>query len=118
MTDVHFEQILATQLTMNRQIWAVLQQHGLTEQSQLRLDFSYIAPNKHAAEALAAFIQKQTDYDVRVELDGSFLSRKWRVEGTTQLTVVSPEILDQWVTWMVTVGKESVCDFDGWGSPV
>ena len=118
MTDAHYEQILATQLAMNRQTWAVLQQHGVTEQSQLRLDFSYNAPSKDAAEALVALIKDQTDYDVRAESSGSFLRRKWRVEGTTQKTAISPEILDQWVRWMVTAGKERVCDFDGWGTPV
>jgi hypothetical protein len=118
MTDAHYEQILATQLAMNRQTWAVLQQHGVTEQSQLRLDFSYNAPSKDAAEALVALLKDQTDYEVRVESSGSFLRRKWRVEGTTQKTAVSPQILDQWVDWMVTAGKERVCDFDGWGTPV
>jgi hypothetical protein len=118
MTDAHYEQILATQLAMNLQTWAVLQQHGVTEQSQLRLDFSYNAPSKDAAESLVLLLKDQTDYDVRAESSGSFLRRTWRVEGTTQKTAISPEILDQWVTWMVTAGKERVCDFDGWGTPV
>ena len=118
MTDAHFEQILATQLAMNRQTWAVLQQHGVTEQSQLRLDFSYNAPSEDAAEALVALIQGQTDYDVRVESSRSFLRRRWRVEGTTQQTAVLLGILGQWVTWMVTAGRERACDFDGWGTPV
>lgn len=118
MADARFEQKLTTQLTMNRQTWAVLQQHGVTEQSQLRLDFTYNALSKDAAESLVALIQDQTDYKVRVESSGSFLRRKWRVEGTTQPTAISPEILDQWVTWMVMAGKERVCDFDGFGTPV
>jgi hypothetical protein len=118
MTDEHYKQVLAKQLAMNRQTWAVLQQHGVTEQSQLRLDFSYNAPSKDAAQTLVALIREQTDYDVRAESSGSFLRHKWRVEGTTQKTAVSPEILDQWVTWMVTAGKERLCDFDGWGTPV
>ena len=118
MPDQHYDQILATQLAMNRQTWTVLQQHGVTQQSQLRLDFSYNAPSRDAAETLIAMIHEQTDYDVRVDSSGSFLRRKWRVEGTTQPTAISPEILDQWVTWMVTAGKERVCDFDGWGTPV
>jgi hypothetical protein len=49
---------------------------------------------------------------------GSFFHRKWRVEGNTQTTAVSLEILDQWVTWMVTAGKERGCDFDGWGTQI
>lgn len=118
MPDQHYERILAKQLAMNRQTWAVLQQYGVTEQSQLRLDFSYNATSKDAAESLVELIQEQTDYNVRAESSGLFLRRKWRVEGTTQQTAVSPEVLDQWVTWMVTAGKERVCDFDGWGTPV
>jgi len=118
MSDTHYEEILAKQLAMNRETWAALQKHGITEQSQLRLDFSYNAPSRDAAETMRALIQNQTDYEVRVESDGSFLRRKWRVEGTTQKTAISLKILDQWVTWMVTAGKERACDFDGWGTSV
>jgi regulator of ribonuclease activity B len=118
MPDTHYEDTLADQLTMNRQTWAALQQHGVTEQSELRLDFSYNAPSRDDANGLRALLQEQTDYDVRVESGGSFLRRKWRVEGTTQKTAISPAILDQWVTWMVTAGKEPSCDFDGWGTSV
>ncbi len=118
MTDKHYEGILATQLAMNRHTWAALQQHGVTETSDLRLDFAYNAPSRAAAEALKSLIQEQTDYDVRVESGGSFLRRKWRVEGSTQKTTVSQDVLDQWVIWMVTAGKERACDFDGWGAQV
>jgi hypothetical protein len=118
MPDTHYEEILAKQLAMNCQAWAVLQKHGVTEQSMLRLDFSYDAPNRNAADSLRTLIQEQTDYDVRVQSGGAFFRRKWRVEGTTQKTAISPDILDQWVTWMVTAGKERHCDFDGWGSSV
>ncbi|MGO9924556.1 MAG: ribonuclease E inhibitor RraB [Isosphaeraceae bacterium] len=118
MQETHYENILANQLAMNRQIWAALQQHGVTEQSELRLDFSYNAPSRDAANGLRALLQEQTDYEVRVESDRSFLRRKWRVEGTTQKTAISPAILDHWVTWMVIAGKERSCDFDGWGTSV
>ena len=103
---------------MNRKTWVTLQKHGVTEQSQVRLDFSYNAPSREAAESMVALIKEQTDYDVRVESSGSFLRRKWRVEGATQKTAISSEILDQWVTWMVTAGKERACEFDGWGTAV
>jgi len=68
------------------------------------LEFSYNAPSRGAAEALASLVKDQTDYDVRVEAGGNFIRRKWRVEGALQKTAVSLEILDQWVTWMVTAG--------------
>jgi len=103
---------------MNRETWAALQKHGVTEDSQLRLDFFYNAPNRRAAEALVALLQEQTDYDVHAVSTGSLIHRRWRVEGATQSTSVSAEILDQWVTWMVAAGREQACEFDGWGATV
>ena len=119
MDDAHYESLLAKQLAMNQQTWAALQKHSVTEQTELRLDFSYNAPTRESAEILKAFLIEETDYDVRLESEGSILRKKWRVEGTTQNTCVSPQILDEWVTWMVIAGKEKGgCDFDGWGTSV
>jgi hypothetical protein len=118
MQETHYEGILAKQLTMNRQTWAALQQHGVTESSRLRLDFSFNAPSRESAGKLCALLQEETDYEVKVESVGSFLRRRWRVEGRTRETAVSPAILDQWVTWMVAAGKGRSCDFDGWGTSV
>jgi hypothetical protein len=117
-TDTHYENILQKQLAMNRQTWTALQEHGVTEESQLQLDFFFNAPSREGADRLCTLLQEQTDYEARVESHGSFLRRKWRVEGRTQNTAVSPAILDQWVTWMVSAGKEHSCDFDGWGTSV
>src|ERR1700722_3252200 len=114
--EAHHETMLAKQLAMNRQTWAALQKHGVTAESTLRLDFSYNSVSRDAAESLCALIREQTNYEVNVESNGSFLRRTCRVEGRSQETAVSPEILDQWVTWMVKAGKECSCDFDGWGT--
>jgi hypothetical protein len=83
MQDAHYETILAKQLVMNRQTWAALQKHGVTAESTLRLDFSYNAASRKAAESLCALLREQTDYEVNVESSGSFLRRKWQVEGRT-----------------------------------
>ncbi len=118
MRDTRYDDILERQLTMNRQTWAALQKHGVTPDSQLRLDFSYNAPTREAADKLCALLRAQTDYEVTVESARSFLRRKWQIEGKTQNMAVSPEVLDQWVTQMVSAGKEHSCDFDGWGTSV
>ncbi|HKR61788.1 MAG TPA: hypothetical protein VJS64_19030 [Pyrinomonadaceae bacterium] len=118
MRDADYDKLLAKQLAMNQQTWSTLKAHGATEQSELRLDFLYNAPNREAADALRAFLHDETDYDIRVESAGSILRRKWRVEGKTQPTTISPGILDEWVTWMVIAGKEKNCEFDGWGTEI
>ena len=111
---------LAHQLELNRVTWKTLQGHGVTEETELRLDFFYFAPGQHEAEALAGATRARTDYDVEA---GSFkqglLGRKtWTVNGTTQTAPVSLATLDEWVTRMVEWGNAHSCEFDGWGTHV
>jgi len=102
---------------MNKQTWQALQAHGVTEDTDLRLDFFYIAPREQPARALVALIERETDYDITVASNAAgFLKKNWTVRGTTKGTKVSLEILDQWVTWMVAAGAHEDCEFDGWGT--
>lgn len=111
-------EVLAQQLAMNQQSWAALQEHGVTEQTELKLDFFYVAPGESEAEGLRVFIEDETDYEVRVDSQGGFMKKKqWLVVGSTQPTKISQEILDEWVGWMVAAGFEhGGCEFDGWGT--
>src|SRR4051812_21225037 len=103
--------VLARQLAMNEQTWAALQEHGLTEESEVRLDFLYNAPNLSAANDLATFLQEETDYEIRASADS--------VGGSTQPTTLDLGKLNEWVTWMVTAGAEvGRCEFDGWGTQI
>jgi hypothetical protein len=96
---------------MNKQTWKTLQSHGVTEETELRLDFAYEAPNAEAANELAALLQAETDYDVHADASS--------VTGSTQPTRLSEAILDEWVRWMVVAGHEyGHCKFDGWGAAV
>jgi hypothetical protein len=112
------DSILEKQLALTRQTWEILRKHGVTEEKKLRLDFFYNAPSREAADQLCSLLREQTDYEVNVESSGFFLRRKWQVEGRTQEIAISPEFLDQWVTWMVTAGEERLCVFDGWGTSI
>lgn len=116
-----FDETLTRQLAMNPRTWAALQEHGVDEATELRLDFFYAAPDEAAAASLAAFLRDETDYDVTVDaVKKGMLSRKqWSVGGSTQPTRLSAEILDQWVEWMVAAGAQAgECVFDGWGAQV
>jgi len=116
--DDRHRRLLARHLVMNEETWSILVTHGVTEATELRLDFSYIAPDRASAESLEAVLKDQTDYDVRVESSGAFMRKAWSVVGSTQPTRVSNEILDRWVDWMVTAGLHQNCEFDGWGAQV
>jgi hypothetical protein len=72
MREAHYENILAKQLAMNRQTWAALQQHGVTEEIMLRLDFSYNPSSREAAEKLRFLLQEETDYELELSQAAHF----------------------------------------------
>lgn len=110
-----YESLLSQQMAFNEATWARLQDLGVTQSTMLRLDFAYEAPSESAALALRATIAGTADYDLSVEfLDAS----TWTLFGSTQPTMVSLEILNQWVDWMITAGLQHQCAFDGWGTRV
>jgi hypothetical protein len=97
----------------NAAIWAALTQAGVTEATELRLDFFYDSAGEASDAELAAFLGSETDYEV------VRTSKQYGVTGSTQPTTVTPQILDDWVRWMVLAGYEhGACKFDGWGAPV
>ena len=74
-----YQALLAKHLAMNQQTWRRLQELGVTTSTSLRLDFSYRAPERKAAEALKDLLADQTDYDVQVERSGSLPPKEWSV---------------------------------------
>jgi hypothetical protein len=118
--DGQYRALLDQQVAMNRQSWSALAARGVSTSSELRLDFAFRAPNEAAARALTSLLSDQTDYEVAVQSESAGIFRKrWSVIGHTQPTMVSPDILDQWVDWMITAGVLSGgCEFDGWGTEV
>ena len=80
------------------------------------MEFSYVAPDQASANSLKAVLDDRTDYVVRVEVGGGIFSRTCVVTGSTRPTALSPDILDQWVDWMVIAGLHQNCEFDGWGA--
>jgi len=112
--------VLEHQLSMNRETWKALEEHGVREGAELSLDFFFVAPGEEAARALATYIGAETDYEAEASsVKTGWLSKPhWGVSGSTPPTAVSPDVLDEWVTWMVAAGQAHGCEFDGWGAAV
>jgi hypothetical protein len=116
-----YEQLLELQLRANPGIWRKMREVGVDAQTQLRLAFIYLAPDEEAAQRLQTFLSEQTDYEVqsRGRPKGFFEKPEWLVLGATQPTTVTPQMLDEWVEWMVAAGAaEGPCAFDGWTSEI
>ena len=105
------EDVIAANQARSRAAWAALRRRGVTESTQLELEFFYDVRDAGAAKELGDFLRAETDYDVEIDEE--------RVTGTTQPTTFSPSILDEWVEWMVLAGYENGrCKFDGWGAEI
>jgi hypothetical protein len=112
-----YEAILAKQLAMNPATFARLESHGVKPDTELQLDFTYYAPSKEKAEKLKAVLSEY-EYAVTLKKLGLLPWSKWLVSGRTGKTTLTLEKLNQWVLWMVTAGKESESEFDGWGAEI
>ena len=106
------------QRAMNKQTWAALTARGVTTQTPLTLEFTFYARTQTTAEELKKLLAHVTDYAVDVKPDPASPDGQWVVEGHTQPTPVSPEILDEWVAWMIRAGLNYNCEFDGWGTQI
>jgi hypothetical protein len=114
--DDRFHRLLAQQLEMNPQTWAALEERGVGVQTRLVIEFSFTAPGKRKAQKLIEILGERTNFKAQLLSDGPMFKRHWRVVGHTQPAMASLDMLNDWVTFMVTLGaKNGECRFDGWG---
>jgi hypothetical protein len=119
MTEDRFHRLLAQQLEMNPKTWSALEQRGVDTQTPLVIEYSFTAPGKRPARDLVKVLRQRTNFTAEVIAEGPRLKRHWRVVGHTQPATASVEMLNDWVTFMVTLGaKNGGCRFDGWGVKV
>jgi hypothetical protein len=112
------DRITKRQLELSGATLDALRRAGLTDEKEVQIDFFFDAPDMASAKALSNHLAANDCLDLRVDRSGSFLSRKFTVVGKTYATVVTPQVLAQWLSWMVVHGIIHGCEFDGWGAEV
>jgi hypothetical protein len=118
-SDDRFQRLLAQQLEMNPRTWSALEERGVGARTLLVIEYSFTAPGRRAARELETVLRARTNFSSEVIAEGPRLKRRWRVVGHTQPATASVEMLNDWVTFMVTLGaKHGACRFDGWGVKV
>jgi hypothetical protein len=118
-SDDAFQRLLAQQLEMNPRTWAALEERGVDARTPLVIDYAFTAPGRRQAEELVTVLRARTNFASEVVAEGPRRKRRWRVVGHTQPATASVEMLNDWVTFMVTLGaRNGACRFDGWGVKV
>ncbi|MCU8238498.1 hypothetical protein M2G88_20985 [Vibrio vulnificus] len=107
-----YQSNLESQLNMLNETWDSLISNGVTNETELVLEFSYLCPNKALAIQLNNALE---NYESLIRSEG-FINRSWFVEGYSHPTTVTKDILAQWLDFMVTKGWEFQCTFDGFGA--
>lgn len=107
-----YEDNIEHQLRMLETTWEAFKENGVTEDTELVLEFVYLAPNKESATSLNGALD---NYDSSVRSEG-LLKKKWFVDGNSHPTTVSKDTLVQWLDFMVSLGWEHGCEFDGFGA--
>jgi hypothetical protein len=112
------QRLIDQQLSMAAVTLVTMRESGLTQDREIQLDFFFDAPNEEAAKALSAHLESMDCLSLSIKRTGGFFARKWVVRGKTYSTVVTAEILAQWIPWIVVQGLAHDCVFDGWGAEV
>jgi hypothetical protein len=116
--EAKVQNMIERQIEMAGATLDALRRAGLTDDKEVQIDFFFDAPNESAAQALVAHLSKNECLNLVAKKSGGFLSRKFTVTGKTHPTVVTTQILAQWIPWMVEQGVTHGCEFDGWGAEV
>jgi len=107
-----FEKYRMEHLVRMAEVWKRLVENGATEETKLDFDFNFSADNKSAVEAIQAAL---SDYVLEIKSEG-ILRRRFSISGQSGLITWSEEQLLKWVDYMIQIGNETGCEFEGCGA--
>ena len=107
-----FEEFRMGHLARTAKVWKRLVELGATEESMLDFEFSFRAKDKGSAESLKSEL---SDYLIEVTSEG-FFKKSFIVVGSSGEIAWSEEQLLKWVDYLIQVGHDTGCEFDGCGA--
>ena len=113
-SDEAYTKNRSRQLTMTPQTVAQLRNYGVTDETQLKLEYFFYTNAKQKAEVLAQRLSSlgySGHYDLSTGSKREFVITGW----TSPMKMDDKTVLD-WTASMCDLGKEHDCDFDGWGT--
>ncbi len=113
-TEEAYTQNRARQLAMTPQTVAQLRKYGVTDESQLKLEYFFYTNTKEKSAALAENLTGMgysSSYDHSASDKKQFVVTGW----TSRMKMDDQTVLD-WTGRMCDAGHEHDCEFDGWGT--
>lgn len=107
-----FEDFRMSHLVRTAEDWKQLVSLGATEESPLDFDFTFISTSK---DAIADLEKELSDYSLSVSSEGIF-KKKFTISGNSGAIAWNESRLLQWVDYLIQVGADSGCEFEGCGA--
>lgn len=112
MENEAFEEFRRDHLARTLVVWEKLAEFGVTSETKLDFDFTFVAPSRKAVQALSSAL---SDYEL-TEHEKGWLRRRWIVEGRSGPLCWTKQLLLDWTDYLITVGRDTGCEFDGCGA--
>ncbi len=110
--STEFEEYRMRHLVRTAEVWKQLVELGATEESKLDFDFNFSAKDKNAVEILKSEL---SDYPIEVNSEG-FFKKTFTISGKSGPIAWSEEQLLKWVDYLIQVGHDAGCEFEGCGA--
>tara|TARA_Y100001968_G_C19441460_1_gene762789 strand:- start:1164 stop:1514 length:351 start_codon:yes stop_codon:yes gene_type:complete len=110
--SAEFEEFRMGHLVRTAEVWKRLTELGATEESKLDFDFQFSAKNKNSVEALKSEL---ADYSLEISSKG-FFQKAFTISGSSGPINWSEEQLLKWTDYLIQVGQEAGCKFEGCGA--
>lgn len=110
--SAEFEEFRMGHLVRTAEVWKRLTELGATEESKLDFDFQFSAKNKNSIEALKSEL---ADYSLEISSKG-FFQKAFTISGSSGPINWSEEQLLKWTDYLIQVGHEAGCKFEGCGA--
>lgn len=112
--ELSHKENLASQTQMTPQTMNQLREYGVTDSSELKLEFFFYTDEQSKANDLLAAV-KNLNYSAETGLsagdDNLYIITGW----TTKIKMSTKEVLN-WTKSMCELGYKHDCEFDGWGT--
>jgi len=115
VSESTFKATVQKQKEMNTQTLTQLSKYGVTDNSELKLEFFFYTDTQDKASNLAIELKKM-NYNIEPVDKSAGDPKLWAITGWTTPIRIDITTVTKWTEQMCKIGFENDCDFDGWGT--
>lgn len=115
VTEKQYNDNVAKQKQMNPRTLEQLRKYGITDTSELKLEFFFYTNEQDKASKLAIEL-KELNYEIETVDKSAGGKKEWVVSGWSTKIKMDLQSVINWTTQMCKLGFDYDCEFDGWGT--